>query len=142
MAYPELENLVRIGQLKKEVPSAAELAGLLRSGVARLRDARNASLSLESRFDLAYAAAHAFARAALRRIGYRAERRYQVFQTLAYSLAVEPRIWRILAKAHGLRNQAEYEGFFEADETLIRDLIVAVDEVHRALETAERGAIE
>ena len=44
---------------------------LLRSGDARLNDAANPSLSLESRFDLTYNAAHALALAALRRLGYR-----------------------------------------------------------------------
>jgi hypothetical protein len=62
----ELENLVRMGQLKREPPVASEVGGLLRSGEARLADATKQSLSLESRFDLAYNAAHALALAALR----------------------------------------------------------------------------
>jgi hypothetical protein len=53
--------------LAAEPADANEIAGLLRSGRARLADARNASLSLESRFDLAYNAAHALCLAALRR---------------------------------------------------------------------------
>jgi hypothetical protein len=57
---------VRIGQLKAEPPAQAELDGLVRSGRVRLADAENASLSLESRFDLAYNAAHALSLAALR----------------------------------------------------------------------------
>ena len=56
-----LENLAGPGKpLLAEAPDAAEVAGLLRSGRARLTDAGNAALSLESRFDLAYNAAHAF----------------------------------------------------------------------------------
>ena len=54
MTSDELENLVRVGQLKKEPPADAEIAGLRRSGEARLADAQNPELSLESRFDLAY----------------------------------------------------------------------------------------
>ena len=66
-----LENLCGSGkQLKAEPPDANEIAGLLRTGLARLIDARNTALALESRFDLAYNAAHALCLAALRRLGY------------------------------------------------------------------------
>ena len=53
MTSAELENLVRLGQLKREPPVASEIRGLLRSGEARLTDAAHRALSLESRFDLA-----------------------------------------------------------------------------------------
>ena len=47
-----LDNLSGPGkQLKTEAPNTAETAGLLRTGLARLVDARNTSLALESRFD-------------------------------------------------------------------------------------------
>jgi len=69
MTSTELENLVAIGKLKREPCSAREFEGLVRSGKARLSDAANAALAIESRFDLAYNAAHALALAALRRRG-------------------------------------------------------------------------
>ena len=69
MANEHLDNLVTSGLLKAEPPSADEVSGLVRSGTARLRDARNADLSLESRFDLAYNAAHALSLAGLRIAG-------------------------------------------------------------------------
>jgi hypothetical protein len=47
-----LANLARIGQLKTEAPDARERAGLLRSATVRLHDARQTTLSIESRFDL------------------------------------------------------------------------------------------
>ena len=59
MTSVELDNLVRIGMLKREPATATEFQGLIRSGELRLADAEKASLSLESRFDLAYNAAHA-----------------------------------------------------------------------------------
>jgi hypothetical protein len=66
-----LENLTGPGKpLSPEPPDQAEIDGLLRSGRARLVDAKNLALSLESRFDLAYNAAHALCLAALRRNGY------------------------------------------------------------------------
>lgn len=66
MPSSPLDNLVRIGQLKTEPPAQAEFDGLVRSGQVRLTDAKNVALSLESRFDLAYNAAHALSLAALR----------------------------------------------------------------------------
>ncbi|HXM69935.1 MAG TPA: hypothetical protein VN970_02300, partial [Thermoanaerobaculia bacterium] len=86
MTSSELENLVRAGKLKREPPAADEIAGLRRSGEARLADAPRPELSIESRFDLAYNAAHVLALAALRRLGYRSENRYLVFQTLPHTL--------------------------------------------------------
>src|SRR3990167_3159255 len=55
-----LDNLCGTNKsLAVELSDAAEFAGLKRSGLARLQDAGNSSLSLEGRFDLAYNAAHA-----------------------------------------------------------------------------------
>ena len=125
MASPELENLARIGKLKREAPSAPEFDGLLRSGEARLADAANPALAPESRFDLAYNAAHALALAALRRLGYRSENRYLVFQTLPHTLGLQPATWRVLAKCHEWRNRAEYEGVFDIDERLLSELVEA-----------------
>ena len=57
MTSSELDNLVKIGQLKQEAPRAEEIDGLRRSGDARLADAAKRTLAMESRFDLAYNAA-------------------------------------------------------------------------------------
>ena len=138
MTSAEIENLVRIGQLKREPSTRAEIDGLIRSGVARLSDAANPSLSPESRFDLAYNAAHALALAALRRLGYRSENRFLVFQTLPHTLGVSPVIWRVLAKGHETRNLAEYEGTVEIDERLVSDLIDAAKAVQTALSAIAR----
>jgi hypothetical protein len=123
MSARELANLARIGKLKPEPCTDAEFAGLAASAKKRLADARNESLSPESRFDLAYNAAHGFALAALRRTGYRPDGRYLVFQTLEYTAGLAPTIWRVLAKCHDRRNMAEYEGHFEVDRQLLSDLI-------------------
>lgn len=59
MASP-LENLSGPGKpLKKEAPDAKEFSGLKRAALARLSDSAKSINSLESRFDLAYNAAHA-----------------------------------------------------------------------------------
>jgi hypothetical protein len=53
----ELENLVRIGQLKAEPRKATECARLLVMAETRLKDAKLPNLSLEGRFTSAYYAA-------------------------------------------------------------------------------------
>jgi hypothetical protein len=121
-----LVNLARIGQLKLESPDAGECAGLLRSAAARLADARREILSIESRFDLAYNAAHAGALSALRAHGYRSENRYLVFQSLEHTLGFRPEQWLLLDQAHKKRNLAEYEGDLDVTESFVAELIVVV----------------
>lgn len=125
MNLSSLDNLVKTGQLKVEPMHQQEFTGLLRSGEARLQDATNTSLAAESRFDLAYNAAHSLSLAALRWHGYRSGNRYLVFQVLPHTIGVGPEVWRVLAKCHDCRNVAEYEGYFEIDEQLLKDLLIA-----------------
>ena len=135
MATDPLLNLSGPGKpLKAEPPDAAETAGLLRTGRARLMDAGNAALSLESRFDLAYNAAHALCLAALRRKGYRPSQRYIVFQVLPHTLGLGPAVWRVLDKCHNTRNVAEYEGVLDIDARLVDDLVSATLAVAAALQ--------
>jgi hypothetical protein len=134
MSQP-LDNLSGAGkQLKAETPDATEIAGLMRTGLARLADARNASLALESRFDLAYNAAHALCLAALRRKGYRASNRYIVFQVLPHTLGLGPEVWRVLDKCHNTRNLGEYEGLLDVNERLVADLITSAQAVADAMQ--------
>ena len=120
MALARLDNLVAIGKLKAEAPARAEFEGLLRSGAARITDAENETVSLASRFDLAFNAAHAFALAALRYHGYRSDSRYMVFQALTDTLQIPAAQWRVLDSAHAKRNRAEYEGDVDLDIATIR----------------------
>lgn len=130
-----LNNLIKTGQLKKEKMNKDEFLGLFYSGKNRLKDALNESLSPESRFDLAYNAAHSFALAALRYAGYRSSNRYIVFQVLPQTLTVDSTVWRILSKCHDKRNLAEYEGHFEEDERLFNELIESTKILFSLLET-------
>jgi len=121
-----LERLAGPGNvLAKEPPDAKEFAGLVRSGLARLKDAESESNSLDSRFDLAYSAAHAICLAALRHHGFRPSKRYVVFQVLPDTLGLGPEVWRILSKCHDMRNRTEYEGVLDVDDRLVSDLIGA-----------------
>jgi len=129
-----LANLAKIGSLKAEPPAQAEFDGLLRSGRTRLNDALNAANALESRFTLAYDAAHALALAALRWHGYRSDKRYLVFQTLKHTLMIEDTNWRVLDLCHNRRNRGEYEGHYELDERLVSELITVTKEVLHGVE--------
>jgi hypothetical protein len=134
MTSLHLENLLKTGNLKAEPPDQNEFNGLLRSAKARLTDAHNGSLSIESRFDLAYNASHALALAALRWHGFRSDNRYLVFQCLPHTLNVKPEIWRVLAQCHQRRNVAEYEGHLEISDQLVAELIGAADLLQRSVE--------
>lgn len=124
------DNLSGPGKpLRGEPPDAKEFAGLVRSGKARLQDAGNKGLALESRFDLAYNAAHALCLAALRWHGYRSGQRYIVFQLLPNTLGLGPEVWRVLSKCHDIRNLGEYEGDLNVDERIVSDLVVAAQTV-------------
>lgn len=134
MSLAELDNLVRIGKLKREPPVEQELIGLLSSAKERLRDASRPELSYSSRFDLAYNAVHALALAALRRAGYRSDNRYLVFQSLAHTVGLPAAKWRVLAKAHERRNVAEYEGHLERDEPLLAEVVAVAAELQKDAE--------
>ncbi|MCH8176158.1 MAG: hypothetical protein IIC59_13365 [Proteobacteria bacterium] len=139
MAHEKLDNLVKVGKLKAEDSTDEEIHGLIRSGLARLSDARNKTLNIESRFDLAYNAAHALSLAALRLTGYRSENRYLVFQCLQHTLELPNEQWRVLDQAHRKRNVAEYEGDMDVDEQLVAALIRVTDEVADRLSRRPKG---
>lgn len=121
--------------LSSEPFDAKEFQGLKASGLARLKDAENRANSLPSRFDLAYNASHALCLAALRHHGFRPEKRYTVFQVLPHTLGLGPQVWRVLDKAHNLRNRGEYDGSFDIDERIVTDLIAACRIVAETLES-------
>ena len=135
MSSAELDNLVKIGKLKRESASASELEGLYKSAVERLADASHAELSVRGRFDLTYNEAHALALHALRRLGYRSDNRYLVFQTLVHTLGLPIETVRVLTKAHERRNAAEYEGFLERDERLMAELVAGAKRLRAAIES-------
>lgn len=135
-----LANLARIGKLKAEPTDAREHAGLLRSATVRLRDAKLSTLSLESRFDLAYNAAHAAALSALRIHGYRSENRYLVFQCLEHTLGYKPEQWLLLDQAHKKRNLAEYEGDLDVTAGFVEELLARVETLISAAQALEIGS--
>ena len=133
MSREEHDNLVRINRLKAEPGSASEFAGMVNSAHRRLVDAQNESLDSDSRFDLAYGAAHRLALAALRHKGYRSENRITVFQTLVHTLGSERSDVQVFLKADNERNLAEYEGRMEIDQGLLVDLIRCTKKLETAV---------
>ena len=134
-----LNNLVRIHKLHHEAADASEVQGLIQSGTVRLRDAGLEALSLESRFDLSYNAAHALSLAALRHLGYRSDNRYLVFQCLQHTLDLPSAKWRVLDQAHRKRNLAEYEGDIEVDETMVKSLVKVTEEIRQTVVALTAG---
>ena len=135
MSLPELDNLVRIGQLKAEPRNAQEVARMLAMAQTRLSDAKLNKLSLEGRFTSAYNAAHAAALAALRWHGYRSENRYAVFQSLTHTLGWPANRWRVLDTAHQKRNLAEYEGYLEVEESTVAEMCALVQSLIADVQT-------
>ena len=135
---PPLEQL---RDLKPEPPDPQEIRRLVAVAETWLADSARTELSSETRFVLAYGAAHAVCVAALRRLGYRTEKRYLVFQLLPTTLGLGPEVWRVLDKAHEKRNLLEYEGMTDIEPQLLTDTLQAATAVLKAWQdaTALRG---
>lgn len=142
MTLPPLDNLVRTGQLKAGEASPGEILGLLDSGTARIKDACRPELSIASRFDLAYNAAHALFLAALRWHGYRSENRHMVFQCLVHTISLPNELWRVLSDAHRRRNVAEYEGHMDIEESQVDAICRVTEEVATRVKQLVAGQIK
>ncbi len=75
----------------------------------------------------------------MRRAGYRAENRYLVFQCLRHTLDLPNEQWRVLDRAHRIRNLAEYEGAMDADEATVEALVRVAGEVAARLGRGRAG---
>lgn len=129
MKLAHLDNLVKTNNLKTEPADQKEFDGMVISAKRRLQDADVESLSDDSRFSLAYGAAHALSLAAMRWHGYRSDNRYLVFQCLEHTVGMTNSKWRVLDKCHKQRNLAEYEGHLEITPQLLDELIAITKEL-------------
>ena len=127
MPNENLENLVKIGRLKVDPSTDDEVMGLIQRALVKIEDFKHPGLSIETRFDVIYGAAHALCLAALKNAGYRSESRYIVFQCAQHTIDLEPEYWRVMSDAHRQRNVAEYEGYIEVNEQLLQALVRVVD---------------
>ncbi|HAO25042.1 MAG TPA: hypothetical protein DCQ49_08090 [Methylophaga sp.] len=129
MTLAHLDKLVKTNNLKIEPADQKEFDGMVISAKRRLQDANVESLSDDSRFSLAYGAAHALSLAAMRWHGYRSDNRYLVFQCLEHTVGMTTSKWRVLDKCHKQRNLAEYEGHLEITPQLLDELIAITNEL-------------
>ena len=108
-----LERLAGPGNvLAKEPPDAKEFEGLVRSGLARLKDARNDANALESRFDLVQRRSRALSGGASAPRVSPIEAVHRLSGATGHSRPVQ--VARYLC--HDMRNRTEHEGAFDVDE--------------------------
>ena len=129
----ELLNLERIRRLKAEPPDQREFDGQIRKALLGLSDAQRPMNAPDSRFTLAFDAAHSLALAALRWHGFRSEDRQTVFQVLPHTVGFPTAKWRFLSDCHMRRNAALYEAAPVDDEQLIMELIAVTKELQIAV---------
>ena len=137
-----LRNLERTGALKQEATSAAEIRRLLELARGSLTSASLKSNPLEVRYQVAYAAAHYLALAALRANDYRTAaregHRQLVFQLLTHASGIDSSVALALDRAHRKRNELEYTGAVDVTEAETGSLITAA----RALQESVLGWIK
>jgi hypothetical protein len=110
-----LQNLQRIGKLKGNVPTAAEVQRLLDAIDRNLADAAVAAISDETRFDVAYKAVMQCALVAMLAAGYRPAtsepgHHQTMIQSLPLTLGVANDVWVVLDALRRQRNANDYTG--------------------------------
>ncbi len=110
-----LENLLRIGKLKPHKSTREEVARLLTAMRRNLKDARNAEISPESRFDIAYKAVMQCALVAMMANGYRPStsepgQHATVVQSLPTTIGLANERMVVLDQLRKKRNLSDYSG--------------------------------
>lgn len=110
-----LENLLRIGKLKAHAADEVEIARLLESADRALVDAARATLSSDSRLELAYRALMQAALAAMLAKGYRPAtsepgHHQLLIQSLSLTAGLPPQRIQVLEAYRKARNQSDYHG--------------------------------
>ena len=129
-----LDNLVGRG-LEKAAPGREELARYLERIRRKLADSRQGSISLDSRFDLAFEALLQIALAALRANGYRttsaAGHQQLSIQALPKTLGVDPTRVRALEEFRKKRSAGLYLAEFEPSAAEVDALVQAVERLQK-----------
>ena len=110
-----LENLERIGKLKRHSPTPEEVRKLLGAARRNLKDAHVRGISAETRFDAAYKAIMQCALVALIASGFRPStgepgHHAVVVQSLAKTIQLSGERGAVLDKLRRLRNLSDYSG--------------------------------
>lgn len=132
-----LENLIGKG-LQREVSDPDEISRLRRKIAAKLADARNDQISLDSRFDLAYEALLQIGLLALRANGLRPDSRgghhVMALQTLDSTIQYPREKLRLLDRFRRQRAAGLYDASFEPSEAEVQALLDAASELKDHLE--------
>jgi hypothetical protein len=131
-----LDNLVGRG-LEKAAADREELSRYLERIARKLADSRQGSISLDSRFDLAFEALLQIALAALRANGYRttsaAGHQQLAIQALPKSLGLDAERVRALEEFRKKRSAGLYLAEFEPSAAEVEALVRAVERLQKDL---------
>ncbi len=109
-----LENLLKIGQLERHKSDAAQIGRLLDSSVRCLADARQDSITPETRLEAGYRAIMQLSMLALWANGYRPTsapgHHLTMIQSLVHSIGLDPDQVRLLDTFRVKRNTINYTG--------------------------------
>ena len=132
-----LENLIGKG-LEREPANKVEIERLLDKIATKLADARVESISLETRFDIAYEALLQIGLVALRnhhlRPNSRGGHHAIALQSLPLTIGYPREKVRILDEFRKQRAAGLYDGSFSPSESELRELIVATTEIYILLQ--------
>jgi len=125
-----LDNLVGKG-LERAPASKAEMSGYLAKIRRKIADCKQKALSLDTRFDTAFAALLQIALAALRANGYRttseAGHQQTAIQLLPKTLGIERVEIRTLDEYRKKRSSGLYDASFEPSESEVRAVTESVE---------------
>ena len=128
-----LENLIGKG-LQQESASPEELRRFLNKIATKLADAQSETLSLDSRFDLAYEALLQIGLAALRANGYRPDSRgghhLLALQTLNTTIGYPREKLRLLDEFRRQRATGLYDGSFDPSKAEVQAILTTVIELN------------
>lgn len=128
-----LENLIGKG-LQQEPASPEELCRFLNKIATKLADAQSETLSLDSRFDLAYEALLQIGLAALRANGYRPDSRgghhLLALQTLNTTIGYPREKLRLLDEFRRQRATGLYDGSFDPTKAEVQAILTTVIELN------------
>ena len=110
-----LENLLKIQQLQRHTTNPLEVQRLLAAASRNLADSQIATISDESRFDMAYKAIMQCAMVGLCANGYRPSttmpgHHQTMIQSLGLTMGVPPEVWSVLDVLRRKRNLNDYGG--------------------------------
>lgn len=132
-----LRNLSRIGQLEAHETNAEQVRRMLESAERSIADARQASISPETRLDAAYRAITQLCMVALWANGFRPARskpghHQTMIQSLVHSIGLDPEETLLLDTFRVKRNAIDYTGD-DVDEASVEECANAAARLRRQL---------